>query len=59
MQVNLKTGQHIITDVFFTVVCVPPCVHGACVATNSCNCDADYRGDACDTLIEARGKLSH
>ena len=33
---------------FLPVTCNPPCVNGACVANDTCNCAAGFIGDTCD-----------
>ena len=37
----------IIIIILCTVVCEPPCVQGACVANDTCNCAEGYEGDQC------------
>lgn len=32
---------------FFIVICDPPCVQGACVANDTCNCVMGYIGERC------------
>ena len=32
---------------FSIVTCDPPCVQGACVANNTCNCAEGYTGERC------------
>ena len=39
-----------------TVVCDPPCVNGACVANDTCNCATGFQGERCTeqgTLVHA------
>ena len=31
----------------FTVICDPPCIQGACVANDTCNCAEGYIGERC------------
>ena len=43
---------------FQTVICDPPCVQGACVANDTCNCAEAYEGPRCtepgNTLIMSK-----
>ncbi len=34
-----------------TAVCDPPCLNGACIATNTCSCSVSYTGVRCDTSL--------
>lgn len=45
-----------------TVVCDPPCVNGACVANDTCNCATGFQGERCTeqgTLVHAAQVISH
>ena len=33
-------------------VCEPPCMTGACVATNVCNCPYGHKGTLCESISE-------
>ena len=35
---------------YILVYCVPSCVHGVCVATNTCVCGEGYEGDQCSDI---------
>ena len=37
---------------FSTVVCSTPCMNGACVANDTCNCAEGYTGSVCDVQGE-------
>ena len=34
--------------IVFIVTCDPPCVQGACVANDTCNCAEGYIGERCE-----------
>ena len=48
--VHLYTADNLCEDKSFSyvVVCDPPCVQGACVANDTCNCMMGYVGERCD-----------
>ncbi len=39
------------TPLYNAAVCTPPCVNGACVATNACSCSMGYTAPQCDIPI--------
>lgn len=37
----------VLVVLLYIVVCDPPCVEGACVANDTCNCIVGYMGERC------------
>ena len=42
-------GDHriYVCEFLIVVICDPPCVQGACVANDTCNCAEGYTGERC------------
>ncbi|XP_065905349.1 sushi domain-containing protein 2-like isoform X2 [Dysidea avara] len=48
---NSSKEYEVLLELSYPIVCEPPCVQGACVANDTCNCVMGYVGERCNEAV--------